>query len=144
METHCRTLQTEGLCKTRKNLVVRRIAKMDYQRDTYRYPRSLAGGILYCTRARMQYIISPRGRQPEAEIFLYSTRRRAPRARVLYDFTARMHEDDIVYIHQRAQRAGMALKTKYSPLVDIQCLAIMTLLFCYPFALLPQSSICHK
>ena len=25
----------------------------------------------------------------------------------------------IVYIHQRAQRAGIALKTKYSPLVDI-------------------------
>ena len=39
---------------------------------------------------------------------------------MLYDFTARMHEDDIVYIHQRAQRAGIALKTKYSPLVDIQ------------------------
>ena len=38
---------------------------------------------------------------------------------MLYDFTARMHEDDIVYIHQRAQRAGIALKTKYSPLVDI-------------------------
>ena len=37
---------------------------------------------------------------------------------MLYDFTARMHEDDIVYIHQRAQRAGIALKTKYSPLVD--------------------------
>ena len=35
---------------------------------------------------------------------------------MLYDFTARMHEDDIVYIHQRA---GIALKTKYSPLVDI-------------------------
>ena len=42
-----------------------------------------------------------------------------PEGRVLYDFTARMHEDDIVYIHQRAQRAGIALKTKYSPLVDI-------------------------
>ena len=40
---------------------------------------------------------------------------------MLYDFTARMHEDDIVYIHQRAQRAGIALKTKYSPLVDILC-----------------------
>ena len=40
---------------------------------------------------------------------------------MLYDFTARMHEDDIVYIHQRAQRAGIALKTKYSPLVDINC-----------------------
>ena len=39
---------------------------------------------------------------------------------MLYDFTARKHEDDIVYIHQRAQRAGIALKTKYSPLVDIQ------------------------
>ena len=38
---------------------------------------------------------------------------------MLYDFTARMHEDDIVYIHQRAQRAGIALETKYSPLVDI-------------------------
>ena len=38
---------------------------------------------------------------------------------MLYDFAARMHEDDIVYIHQRAQRAGIALKTKYSPLVDI-------------------------
>ena len=38
---------------------------------------------------------------------------------MLYDFTARMHEDDIVYIHQRAQRAGIALKTKYSPLVEI-------------------------
>ena len=38
---------------------------------------------------------------------------------MLYDFTARMHEDDIVYIHQWAQRAGIALKTKYSPLVDI-------------------------
>ena len=38
---------------------------------------------------------------------------------MLYDFTARMHKDDIVYIHQRAQRAGIALKTKYSPLVDI-------------------------
>ena len=38
---------------------------------------------------------------------------------MLYDFTARMHEDDIVYIHQRAQRAGIGLKTKYSPLVDI-------------------------
>ena len=30
-----------------------------------------------------------------------------------------MQEDDIVYIHQRAQRAGIALKTKYSSLVDI-------------------------
>ena len=40
---------------------------------TYRYHRSLAGGILYCTRARVQYKISPRGRQPEAEIFSYST-----------------------------------------------------------------------
>ena len=39
---------------------------------------------------------------------------------MLYDFTARMHEDDIVYIHQRAQWAGIALKTKYSPLVDIR------------------------
>ena len=38
---------------------------------------------------------------------------------MLYDFTARMHEDDIVYIHPRAQQAGIALKTKYSPLVDI-------------------------
>ena len=38
---------------------------------------------------------------------------------MLYDFTTRMHEDDIVYIHQWAQRAGIALKTKYSPLVDI-------------------------
>ena len=42
---------------------------------------------------------------------------------MLYDFTARMYEDgaedDIVYIHQRAKRAGIALKTKYSLLVDI-------------------------
>ena len=38
---------------------------------------------------------------------------------MLYDFIARMHEDDIVYIHQRTQPAGIALKTKYSPLVDI-------------------------
>ena len=43
------------------------------QANIYRYHRSLAGGILYCTRARVQYIISPRGRQPEAEIFSYST-----------------------------------------------------------------------
>ena len=42
---------------------------------------------------------------------------------MLYDFTACMHEDDIVYIHQRAQRAGIALRTKYSPLVDI-CMII--------------------
>ena len=42
-------------------------------KHTYRYHRSLAGGILYCTRARVQYKISPRGRQPEAEIFSYST-----------------------------------------------------------------------
>ena len=42
---------------------------------------------------------------------------------MLYDFTARMHEDDIVYIHQRAQRAGIALKTKYSPLVDMKLVA---------------------
>ena len=41
---------------------------------------------------------------------------------MLYDFTARMHEDDIVYIHQRA---GIALKTKYSPLVDINSLACL-------------------
>ena len=44
---------------------------------------------------------------------------------MLYDFTARMHEDDIVYIHQRAQRAGIALKTKYSPLVDIFSLSLI-------------------
>ena len=43
---------------------------------------------------------------------------------MLYDFTARMHEDDIVYIHQRAQRAGIALKTTYSPLVDILILIV--------------------
>ena len=41
--------------------------------NIYRYHRSLAGGILYCTRAGVQYIKSPRGRQPEAEIFSYST-----------------------------------------------------------------------
>ena len=59
----------------------------------------------------------PEGASPRRRYFRIA--RRAPRARVLYDFTARMHEDDIVYIHQRAQRAGIALKTKYSPLVDI-------------------------
>ena len=85
----------------------------------YRYHCSLAGGILFCMRARVQCIISPRGCQPEAEIFSYST--------VLYDFTARMHEDDIVYIHQRAQRVGIALKTKYSPLVDITPSALILL-----------------
>ena len=56
----------------------------------------------------------PEGASPRRRYFRIA--RRAPRARVLYDFTARMHEDDIVYIHQRA---GIALKTKYSPLVDI-------------------------
>ena len=60
----------------------------------------------------------PEGASPRRRYFRIA--RRAPRARVLYDFTARMHEDDIVYIHQRAQRAGIALKTKYSPLVDIK------------------------
>ena len=60
----------------------------------------------------------PEGASPRRRYFRIA--RRAPRARVLYDFTARMHEDDIVYIHQRAQRAGIALKTKYSPLVDIE------------------------
>ena len=59
----------------------------------------------------------PEGASPRRRYFRIA--RRAPRARVLYDFTARMHEDDIVYIHQRAKRAGIALKTKYSPLVDI-------------------------
>ena len=60
----------------------------------------------------------PEGASPRRRHFRIA--RRAPRARVLYDFTARMHEDDIVYIHQRAQRAGIALKTKFSPLVDIK------------------------
>ena len=61
----------------------------------------------------------PEGASPRRRYFRIA--RRAPRARVLmlYDFTSRMHEDDIVYIHQRAQQAGIALKTKYSPLVDI-------------------------
>ena len=63
-------------------------------------------------------IYLPEGASPRRRYFRIA--RRAPRARVLYDFTARMHEDDIVYIHQRAHRAGIALKTKYSPLVDIQ------------------------
>ena len=63
----------------------------------------------------------PEGASPRRRYFRIA--RRAPKARVQYDFTARMHEDDIVYIHQRAQRAGIALKTRYSPLVDIsgQC-----------------------
>ena len=39
----------------------------------YRYHRSLEGGTKYCTRVRVQYFISPRGRQPEAEIFSYGT-----------------------------------------------------------------------
>ena len=88
-------------------------------RAKYRYHRSLAGGILYCTHARVQYIISPRGASPRHGRRYSRIARRAPKARELYDFTACMHEDDIVYIHQRAQRAGIALKTKYSPLVDI-------------------------
>ena len=41
--------------------------------NIYRYHRSLEGGTKYCTRVRVQYFISPRGRQPEAEIFSYGT-----------------------------------------------------------------------
>ena len=77
-------------------------------RAVYYIARVLACNILYL----------PEGASPRRRYFRIA--RRAPRARVLYDFTARMHEDDIVYIHQRAQRAGIALKTKYSPLVDIK------------------------
>ena len=69
--------------------------------------RLLACNILYL----------PEGTSPTWRYFCIAWR--DPRARVLYDFTARMHEDDIVYIRQRAQWAGIALKTKYSPLVDI-------------------------
>ena len=71
----------------------------------------------------------PEGASPRRRYFRIA--RRAPRARVLYDFTARMHEDDIVYIHQQAERAGIALKTKYSPLVDI---LICTSLSCEAFS----------
>ena len=76
-------------------------------RAVFYIARVLACNILYL----------PEGASPRRRYFRIA--RRAPKARVLYDFTARMHEDDIVYIHQRAQRAGIALKTKYSPLVDI-------------------------
>ena len=76
-------------------------------RAVFYIARVLACNILYL----------PEGASPRRRYFRIA--RRAPRARVLYDFTARMHEDDIVYIHQRAQRAGIALKTKYSLLVDI-------------------------
>ena len=76
-------------------------------RAVFYIARVLACNILYL----------PEGASPRRRYFRIA--RRAPRARVLYDFTARMHEDDIVYIHQQAQRAGIALKTKYSPLVDI-------------------------
>ena len=86
--------------------------------DIYRYPRSLAGGFKYCTRVARNILYLHEGASPRRRYFRIA--RRAPRARVLYDFTARMHEDDIVYIHQRAKRAGIALKTKYSPLVDIR------------------------
>ena len=66
----------------------------------------------------------PEGTSPRRRYFCIA--RRAPRARVLYDFTARMHEDDIVYIHQRA---GIALKTKYSPLALVDISAY----HCQPF-----------
>ena len=69
-------------------------------------------GVLACN-----ILYLPEGASPRRRYFRIALR--APGARVLYDFTARMHEDDIVYIHQRAQQAGIALKTKYSPLVDI-------------------------
>ena len=39
----------------------------------YTHHRRLAGGTKYCTRTRVQYFICPRGRQPEEDIFSYST-----------------------------------------------------------------------
>ena len=41
--------------------------------NIYTYHRRLAGGTKYCTRTRVQYFICPRGRQPEEDIFSYST-----------------------------------------------------------------------
>ena len=84
-------------------------------RAVFYIARVLACNILYL----------PEGASPRRRYFRIA--RRAPKASVLYDFTARMHENDIVYIHQRAQRAGIALKTKYSPLVDIMCRLIFHL-----------------
>ena len=69
-------------------------------RDKYRYHRSLEGGTKYCTRVRVQYFISPRGRQPEAEIFSYSTE--GPTGPSAIRLFRPRGEDDIVYIHERA------------------------------------------
>ena len=68
--------------------------------NIYRYHRSLEGGTKYCTRVRVQYFISPRGRQPEAEIFSYSTE--GPTGPSAIRLFRPRGEDDIVYIHERA------------------------------------------
>ena len=68
--------------------------------DIYRYHRSLEGSTKYCTRVRVQYFISPRGRQPEAEIFSYSTE--GPTGPSAIRLFRPRGEDDIVYIHERA------------------------------------------
>ena len=94
--------------------------EQSYKYTIKRYIDITAGlrAVFYIARVLACNILHlPEGASPRRRYFRIA--RRAPRARVLYDFTARMHEDDIVYIHQRAQRAGIALKTKYSPPVDI-------------------------
>ena len=68
--------------------------------NIYRYHRSLEGSTKYCTRVRVQYFISPRGRQPEAEIFSYSTE--GPTGPSAIRLFRPRGEDDIVYIHERA------------------------------------------
>jgi hypothetical protein len=65
--------------------------------DTYSYHRSLAGGTIYRTRARMRYIICPRGLQPEADIFSYSTE--GPEVPSAIRFFRPRGEVDMDYIH---------------------------------------------